>query len=52
MLDNGAARVFTTRKPQVIIFQKLDLIILINISITRNHKICFGKGEAIFIGII
>jgi hypothetical protein len=52
MPDSGAARVFIARKPQVVIFQKLDLIVLINIFITRNHKIRFGKGEAISIGII
>jgi hypothetical protein len=52
MLDSGAAGVSTTRKPQVIAFQKLDPTILIDISIAGNHKICFGKGEVVFIGII
>jgi hypothetical protein len=52
MLDSGTAGVFITRKPQVIVFQKLDPIISINISITRNHKIRFRKGEVVFIGII
>jgi hypothetical protein len=50
--DNGAAGVFITRKPQVVVFQKLDPIVLINISITGNHKIRFGKGEVMFISII
>jgi hypothetical protein len=52
MLDNRATGIFIIRKPQVVIFQKLDLIISIDISITGNHKIRFGKGEAIFIGTI
>jgi hypothetical protein len=52
MLDSGTAGVFIARKPQVVTFQKLDLIVSIDISITRNHKIRFGKGEAISIGII
>jgi hypothetical protein len=52
MLDNGTAGVSITRKPQVIAFQKLDPTVSINISIIGNHKICFGKGKAISIGII
>jgi hypothetical protein len=52
MPDNGAAGVSIARKPQVIIFQKLDPIVSINISITGNHKICFGKGEVMFISTI
>jgi hypothetical protein len=52
MPDNRTAGVFITRKPQVIILQKLDPIILINTSIAGNHKICFGKKETISIGII
>jgi hypothetical protein len=52
MLDNRAAGVFITRKPQVVIFQKLDPIVSIDISITGNHKIYFGKREAVFIGTI
>jgi hypothetical protein len=52
MLDNGAAGVSITRKPQVVVFQKLDLTILIDIFITGNYKIYFGKGEVISIGII
>jgi hypothetical protein len=45
MLDNRTAGVSITRKPQVVIFQKLDLIFSINIFITRNHKIRFGKKK-------
>jgi hypothetical protein len=52
MLDNGAAGVSTTRKPQVVTFQKLDPIVSINTSIVGNYKICFGKGEVMFIGTI
>jgi hypothetical protein len=52
MLDNGAAGVFIARKPQVIILQKLDPIVSIDIFIAGNHKICFGKGEAVFINTI
>jgi hypothetical protein len=52
MLDSGAAGVFITRKPQVIIFQKLDPIVSIDIFIAGNHKIRFGKGEVVSIGII
>jgi hypothetical protein len=52
MPDNRAAGVSITRKPQVIAFQKLDLIILINIFIIRNHKIRFGKKKVMFISTI
>jgi hypothetical protein len=52
MLDSGAAGVSIARKPQVIAFQKLDLIVSIDISIAGNHKIRFGKGEVMFISII
>jgi hypothetical protein len=52
MPDSKTAGVFIARKPQVIIFQKLDLIVLINTSTTRNHKICFGEKKAISIGTI
>jgi hypothetical protein len=50
--DNKAAGVFIAGKPQVITFQKLDLIVLIDIFITGNYKICFGKGEVMFISTI
>jgi hypothetical protein len=50
--DNGAAGVSITRKPQVVVFQKLDPIVSIDTFITRNHKICFGKREAISISTI
>jgi hypothetical protein len=52
ILDSGAAGVSIARKLQVIIFQKLDPIISIDISITRNHKIRFGKKKAMSIGTI
>jgi hypothetical protein len=52
MPDSGIAGISIARKPQVIALQKLDPIILINTFVTRNHKICFGKGEIVFIGII
>jgi hypothetical protein len=52
ILDSGAAGVSTTRKPQVIAFQKLDPIVSIDISITGNHKIRFGKGKVVFISTI
>jgi hypothetical protein len=52
MLDNRAAEVSTTRKPQVVALQKLDPIVSVNTSIAGNYKICFGKGEVISIGII
>jgi hypothetical protein len=52
MPDSGAAGISIARKPQVIALQKLDPIISINTSTTGNHKIRFGKGEAVSIGII
>jgi hypothetical protein len=52
MPDSGAAGVSTAGKPQVVALQKLDPIVSIDISIAGNHKIRFGKGEAMFIGII
>jgi hypothetical protein len=52
MPDNGTAGVSIAGKLQVIAFQKLDLIVSIDISITGNHKIRFGKREAVSIGII
>jgi hypothetical protein len=52
ILDNRAAGVFTTRKPQIIAFQKLDLIVLINTFIAGNYKIRFGKRKVVFIGTI
>jgi hypothetical protein len=52
MPNNRAAGVSITRKPQVVAFQKLDLIVSIDISIARNHKIRFRKRKAMFISII
>jgi hypothetical protein len=37
MLDNKAAGIFTTSLPQVIVLSKLDLIILVDSSITGNY---------------
>jgi hypothetical protein len=52
ILNNKVSGVFITRKPQVIVFQKLDPIVLIDISIARNYRICFRKEEVMFIGTI
>jgi hypothetical protein len=52
MLDNRIIRVSITRKPQIVIFQKPDPIILINIFISKNHKIRIRKKKVISIGII
>jgi hypothetical protein len=52
ILDNRAIGVSITKKPQVVIFQKLDLIVSINTSTTRNYKIRFGKRKTISISII
>jgi hypothetical protein len=50
--DNRTAGVFITSLPQVTILSKLDPIILVNSSITRNHRIKFGAGEALSLRII
>jgi hypothetical protein len=47
MLDNKIARVFIAGLPQVIVLSKLDLIILVNYFITRNHRIKFSAGKAL-----
>jgi hypothetical protein len=52
MPDNRTAGVSIIKKPQVVAFQKLDPIVSINISIIKNHKIRFGKGEVMSISII
>jgi hypothetical protein len=52
MPDTGASSISTTRKPQVIVLQKLNLSIKINTSITGLHQIKFGAGEAVSIGTI
>jgi hypothetical protein len=52
MLDTGASSISTTRKPQVIVLQKLDLLIEINTFIARFYKIKFRAGEAVSISII
>jgi hypothetical protein len=52
MLDNRTAGVSTASLSQVIILNKLDLIILVDSFIARNHRIKFGAGEVLFLGII
>jgi hypothetical protein len=52
ILDNGTIKVSIARKSQIIIFQKLDPIISIDIFITGNHKIRFRKRKAISISTI
>jgi hypothetical protein len=50
--DNRTAGIFIISLPQVIALNKLDLIILVNSSITRNYRIKFRAGEVLFLGII
>jgi hypothetical protein len=45
ILDNKAAGISTTSLPQVIILNKLDLIILVDSSIIRNYWIKFRAGK-------
>jgi hypothetical protein len=52
ILDNRAAGIFITSLSQVIILNKLDLIILVNSSIARNYWIKFRIREALFFGTI
>jgi hypothetical protein len=52
MLDNRATGISTVSLPQVTILSKLDPIILIDSSTTRNHRIKFGAGEVLFLGTI
>jgi F0F1-type ATP synthase epsilon subunit len=52
MPDSGALGVLTTREPQVQALQKLDSIVKINCTNTRNYYIRFGKGLAIAQGTI
>jgi hypothetical protein len=52
MLDTRASRVSTTRKPQVTVLQKLNLLIQINNFMAGFYKIKFRAGEAISLGII
>jgi hypothetical protein len=48
MPNNRAVGVSITSLSQVIILNKLDLIILVDSSIIRNHRIKFGAGEILF----
>jgi hypothetical protein len=52
ILDNKTAGVFITSLLQVTALNKLDLIILVNSSITGNYRIKFGVKEALFLGTI
>jgi hypothetical protein len=52
ILDSGTAGVSIARKPQVIIFQRLEPTSSINTSTAGNHKIKFGIGEIVLLGII
>jgi hypothetical protein len=52
ILDNRAARISTTSLSQVIILNKLDLIILVNSFIAGNYWIKFRAGEVLFFGTI
>jgi hypothetical protein len=52
MLNNKTIRVSITSLSQVIILNKLDLIILVDSFIIRNYWIKFGAGEVLFLGII
>jgi hypothetical protein len=50
--DNRAVEIFIASLSQVIILSKLDLIILVNSFIARNHRIKFRIREILFLGII
>jgi hypothetical protein len=50
--DNRAIEIFIASLSQVIILSKLDLIILVNSFIARNHRIKFRIREILFLGII
>jgi hypothetical protein len=52
MLDNRTTEVSIVSLPQVIILNKLDLIILVNYFITRNYRIKFSVGKIMFLRII
>jgi hypothetical protein len=47
MPDSRTAGVSIASLPQVIILSKLDPIILVDSSITRNHRIKFGARKAL-----
>jgi hypothetical protein len=52
MPNNKTTGVSITSLSQVIILNKLDLIILIDSSITRNYRIKFRAREVLFLGTI
>jgi hypothetical protein len=52
ILDTSATGVFIIGISQVIIFQKLDPIIIIDKLIIRKHRIWFSKKQTISISII
>jgi len=52
MPDNSALGILIAREPQVLVLQKLNLIIQINYTNTRNYYIWFGKGLVTTQGII
>jgi len=47
MPDNSALSILIARELQVLALQKLDLIVTINCTNTRNYYIWFGKGLVI-----
>jgi hypothetical protein len=47
MPNSGVLSVFIARELQVLVLQKLDLIVKINCTNTRNYYIRFSKGSAI-----
>jgi hypothetical protein len=52
ILDNRTIGVFIISLPQVIVLNKLDLIILVNSSIIRNYRIKFRAREVLSLGTI
>jgi hypothetical protein len=52
MLDNRTAGISIASLPQVIILNKLDLIILVDSSIIRNYQIKFRARKVLFLRII
>jgi hypothetical protein len=52
ILNNKTAGVSIASLFQVIVLNKLDLIILVDSFITRNHRIKFGAGKTLFLRTI
>jgi hypothetical protein len=52
ILDNRIVGVSIAGLFQVIVLSKLDLIILVNCFITKNHRIKFSAGETLSLRII